>query len=222
MATTKTPKKTGKKEEFIGPATVITAKDIDVVEEQRAEVNQESFSRYIRALLQNWRQGTVAVKGRSDVSLSGKKPWKQKGTGRARAGTARSPIWRGGGVTFGPQKRSRMLDVPKKQRRQVCNNLLWEFLDNKKVVVLDWTPHEGAPKTVHAAKVLKDAGLYDKNIVFFVAPDDRVTHVSFANIPQVRMLLFDQWNAYDLSHGEIWVFLQKDREAFKEMVSSWT
>ena len=58
---------------------------------------------YVRALLQNWRQGTVACKGRSDVSYSNKKPWKQKGTGRARAGSARSPLWRGGGVIFGPQ-----------------------------------------------------------------------------------------------------------------------
>ena len=63
-----------------------------------------AVSQWIRALLQNWRQGTLATKGRSDVKLSNKKPWKQKGTGRARAGTARSPLWRGGGVTFGPQR----------------------------------------------------------------------------------------------------------------------
>ena len=67
------------------------------------------MSIYIRSLLQNWRQGTVACKGRSDVGYSNKKPWKQKGTGRARAGSARSPLWRGGGVIFGPQPRTRVL-----------------------------------------------------------------------------------------------------------------
>ena len=62
-------------------------------------------------MLQNWRQGTVACKGRSDVAFSNKKPWKQKGTGRARAGSARSPLWRKGGVIFGPQPRTRTLTI---------------------------------------------------------------------------------------------------------------
>ena len=68
--------------------------------------------------MQNWRQGTVACKGRSDVAFSNKKPWKQKGTGRARAGSARSPLWRGGGVIFGPQPRTRMLKVAKQVKKK--------------------------------------------------------------------------------------------------------
>src|SRR5438045_8735365 len=66
-----------------------------------------SFSTYSRALAQNWRQGTVACKGRSDVAYTGRKPYKQKGTGRARAGDAKSPLWKGGGAIFGPQARPR-------------------------------------------------------------------------------------------------------------------
>lgn len=68
----------------------------------------------MRVYLQNVRQGTVGSKGRSDIAYTNKKPWKQKGTGRARAGSARSPLWRGGGVVFGPQARIKMLKVPKK------------------------------------------------------------------------------------------------------------
>src|SRR6202158_776957 len=86
------------------PAMPVTFKEIGITApEKRATPHQ--FAVWIRALLQNWRQGTVGVKDRSEVSLSGKKPWKQKGTGRARAGTARSPLWRKGGVIFGPHPR---------------------------------------------------------------------------------------------------------------------
>ena len=65
--------------------------------------SKANFALWVRALLQNWRQGTVVCKGRSEVAYSNKKPWKQKGTGRARAGSARSPLWRSGGVIFGPK-----------------------------------------------------------------------------------------------------------------------
>ena len=200
---------------------VITAADVDLAQEQRTEINQKGYSQCVRALLQNWRQGTVACKGRSDVAFSNKKPWKQKGTGRARAGSARSPLWRKGGVTFGPQARTRTLAITKNLKRGVANAILWDFLDNKKIVSLNWAPQEGAPKTAHAYNALKSAGLQDKNIIMFVSPADRFAHASFANIPNVRMLLFDQWNAYDISNGELWMFLENDMNAFKEMVSTW-
>ena len=100
--------------------------------------------------------------------------------------------------------------------------LLWDYLDNKKIVALDWSAPESAPKTAHAYKALVQAGLHDKDIILFVSPADRFAHASFANLPNVRMLLFDQWNAYDLSNGQMWVFLKKDTDAFKEMVSRWT
>ncbi len=200
---------------------VLAPKDLNLTEEQRFTVYGEEFSQYIRALMQNWRQGTVAVKGRSDVAFSNKKPWKQKGTGRARAGSARSPLWRKGGVTFGPQKRVRTLKVPKNMRRNVGNRLLWDRLDTKNVVVLDWAPQEGAPKTAAAAKALKNAGLQGRDVVFFVSPNDRYTHASFANIPSVRMLLFDQWNAFDVANGRVWMILKKDLDSFKELVQKW-
>src|SRR5680860_633450 len=90
---------------------IVTAKDLGL--ESVEKVSPKAYSTWIKVLLQNWRQGTVGCKGRSDVAKSTKKPWKQKGTGRARAGSARSPLWRGGGVTFGPQKRSRKLKFPR-------------------------------------------------------------------------------------------------------------
>ena len=220
MATRKTVKKESA-DHAVTASKVITASDVDLTPEHRNGIRNEGFSQCVRALLQNWRQGTVSCKGRSDVAFSNKKPWKQKGTGRARAGSARSPLWRKGGVSFGPQPRTRTLAISKNLKRGAANAVLWNFLDNNKIVALDWTAQEGAPKTAHAYNALKSAGLHDKNIILFVSPTDRYAHASFANIPNVRMLLFDQWNAYDISNGEMWMFLQKDMDAFKEMVSTW-
>ncbi len=202
-------------------ASFITAQDMGLTQEQHTDIKKKELSQCVRALLQNWRQGTVACKGRSDVSASNKKPWKQKGTGRARAGRASSPLWRKGGVTFGPQPRTRTLTITKHLRRSVCNALFWNFLDNKKIVALDWTPQEGNPKTTYAFKALKNVGLDRKDIIFFVSSADSYTHASFANLPNVRMLLFDQWNAYDIANGQHWMVLQKDMDAFKEMVNTW-
>jgi len=200
---------------------VLTPNDLNLHEDHRSVVHPEEYSQYIRALMLNWRQGTVACKGRSDVSFSNKKPWKQKGTGRARAGSARSPLWRKGGVIFGPQQRTRTLTTTKAMRRHAGNYLLWNRLDGKSVVALDWEPHESTPKTAHAAHLLKKIGLDKKHIVFFVSPEDRMTHASFANIPHVRMLLFDQWNGYDVSSGSVWMVLKKDLARFTELVHTW-
>lgn len=212
---------TSKEKSVAQDIRVMTPADIGLTQEQRQTVHGEEYSTCIRALQQNWRQGTVAAKGRSDISFSNKKPWKQKGTGRARAGSARSPLWRKGGVIFGPQERTRTLKVSKNMRRNVGNRLLWDRLDSQNIVILDWEPLDGAPKTSHAVKALQSAGLHGHNVIFFVSPHDRNTHASFANIPYIRMLLFDQWNAYDLSQGTRWMVLKKDLESFKELVSIW-
>lgn len=202
-------------------AQVIAPQDLQLQDEHKLDVSPVGFSQCVRVLRQNWRQGTVGCKDRSEVALSGKKPWKQKGTGRARAGTARSPLWRKGGVTFGPQLRTRTLDVSKTLKRQVCNALLWQYLDAQKVLSLNWAPAEGAPKTALAFKALKDAGIHDKKILVFVTNYDAETHISFNNLKNVKMLLFDQANAYHLADAEYWVVLNKDINAFKEMVTTW-
>ena len=107
---------------------------------------------YVRSLLQNWRQGTVACKGRSDVAYSNKKPWKQKGTGRARAGSARSPLWRGGGVIFGPQPRTRVLKAGKQVKKiMFSTQFLFNFLEQGKVVSLNWDASHS--KTSNSASI---------------------------------------------------------------------
>lgn len=202
-------------------AKVISAQDLGLTQEQEINVSPQGFSQCVRALRQNWRQGTVACKGRSDVSFSNKKPWKQKGTGRARAGSPRSPLWRKGGVTFGPQPRVRTLSVPQHLRRQVCLSILFSFLKENKIISLNWMPENNTPKTSSAYNALKSSNLHDKKVTLFVANSDIITHASFDNISNISMLLFDQANAYHLADGQYIVFLNKDMDAFKEMVNSW-
>lgn len=197
----------------------VTIKDIGV--ERPKQNSMVDFSTWVRSLVQSWRQGTVSCKGRSDVARSTKKPWKQKGTGRARAGSARSPIWRGGGVTFGPQKRTRILHVNQKQKRNALKQLLFNFLEQGKVAVLNETISGDKPSTAQANALLKNAGLINKKITLFIPIDDVLTYTSFANIPSINVLFFDQPNAFNLANSDYWMFFKKDEDKFKEMVSKW-
>lgn len=213
--------KTVQQERSFVKAVQLSAKDIGFSEENRRTIAPESFSIAIRGLLQNWRQGTVSVKTRSEVAKSGKKPWKQKGTGRARAGSARSPLWRGGGIIFGPQARTKMLKIPKAMKKHVAGCIVWNFIDKGAVVSLDWQLSQDAPKTREAYAALHNEGLHTQQINLFVAPHDVATAASFANIPSVRIMFFDSANAYDLADSACWVVLKKDMELFKGMVAQW-
>jgi len=199
---------------------IISVGDLNLNEESKIEICPAAYSQYIKVLRQNWRQGTVGCKDRGEVAFANRKPWKQKGTGRARAGSARSPLWRKGGTIFGPQPRVRTLKVSRNIKNNVLQALLWNYLDSKNLISLSWVPQD-KPKTAEAFKMLKNLKLQDKKIVLFVNKDDYITHASFANISNVNMLLFDQPNAYDLSNGQCWAFLDKDIDSFKGMVNSW-
>ena len=190
------------------------------LKEQRPSKVAHGFSAYIRSLMQNWRQGTVKVKGRSDVSFSTAKPWKQKGTGRARAGTRRSPLWRTGGVTFGPQERVRTLKVNRAIKRQVMRALLDKHLLDERIFALDWTL-KGMPKTREVSAYLKKVGLEGKKVVVFIRPEDAPVAVAFRNIPRVECAYFDQPNAYMLAKSDYWVVFEKDLNQFNHMVQTW-
>jgi len=201
-------------------SSVISFKDLGLEKMSRPSCSV-GFSTWVRSLMQNWRQGTVSCKGRSDVTSSNKKPWKQKGTGRARAGSAKSPIWRGGGVTFGPQKRVKNLKVPKKVKQRVLGDILLNFLNDKKITCLNWTIESDKPKTSQVYNAIKEAGIHLERLVVFLQPDDFLMQASFSNIPNVSVMFFDQANAFDLTNGSRWVVMKKDLDAFKNMVTQW-
>ena len=180
-----------------------------------------AFSEYVRILRNNWRQGSVGCLGRSDVSYSNKKPWKQKGTGRARAGSARSPIWRGGGVTFGPQERSRSIKMSKCVRKNVLASLLSSYVSNNRLIVEDFSFDGEVPKTKVAYELLKKNGILGKRINVFLSSKDDLFRLSFSNIRNIRILFFDQPNAFDLANSDFWLLLKKDLKTFKEEVVKW-
>lgn len=202
------------------PLQVLALSDVGLVGIKKKKV-VTGFSTWVRVLLQNWRQGTVGCKGRSDVNRTNKKPWKQKGTGRARAGSARSPLWRGGGVVFGPQPRVRTLRVSQKLKKVVLRNMFMSHLDKGKVVVADWDGVDAKPSTSLAAHFLKSVGLDDKKVTLFLPWSDTLNRASFNNLSNVRILFADQMNACDISGSGQLLILKKDLEHFKEMVARW-
>jgi large subunit ribosomal protein L4 len=202
----------------VGNSMTLSVRDLGLSD---LKISSRSFALWIRALLQNWRQGTVSCKGRSDVARSRKKPWRQKGTGRARVGSARSPLWRGGGIIFGPQPRTRTLKVPSQMKQRVLAQLMYQLAQQGKINVLDFAGDLAKPKTSTAWQALKNAALTD-NVMLLVEPGDVITQASFVNIPNVQVLFFDQLNAYHLADGNRVIVLQKNVERFKEMVARWT
>lgn len=187
---------------------------------EKSGVASSSYACAIRVLLQNGRQGTVGCKGRGDVSFSNRKPWRQKGTGRARAGSLRSPLWRKGGVTFGPSPRVRTLSIARRQVRAVLNELFFSFLDNDKIYGFDFEVGS-VPSTKRVAELLKNVNIQNQKPLLFLPFDDEVTFASFRNIPGVSIVSFDQPNALDLSRCGCWCFLKRDTEQFKGMVAKW-
>lgn len=199
----------------------LDAKDLGLTKTD-AKLSPEAFAQVIRGLLFNWRQGTVGCKSRSQVKGSTRKPWRQKGTGRARVGSVKSPLWRGGGIIFGPQKRTRTLKVTKNLRHAVVRDLLQGMLDNKRLLVLDWSLQGDKPNTKQAFEVIKTAKLEGKQVNVFVPSNDLMTAKSFLNVPSARIVFTDAPNAYILADAQYWVVFKKDVDAFKTMVAQWT
>jgi large subunit ribosomal protein L4 len=141
------------------------------------------------------RSGTAKTKGRSEIAGGGKKPWRQKGTGRARAGTNRSPIWRGGGTIHGPQPRSYDMRVPKKVRRLALKMALSQKLLDRELTVLDKLELERI-KTKDFAAILERFE-FGKTLVVLSRQDEKIEK-SARNIPRVKILRSEGLNVYDL------------------------
>lgn len=220
--TAKAPRAVKEKKEVSKKTSVgcVSFEDLGLKESARSECSV-GFATWIRTLMQNWRQGTLGCKTRGEVARSNRKPWKQKGTGRARAGTFRSPLWRGGGIIFGPQPRVRDIRISQITKQRVLGDIANGFLANGKISCLDFISDLNKPKTSEAFSAIKNAGIASDKLILFVKPDDFITQASFSNIPNVNMMYFDQPNAFDLVSGNRWVFLKKDFDTFKDMVVRW-
>ena len=179
------------------------------------EVNAGLLHQAVVMQLASQRLGTHATKTRSFVRGGGRKPWRQKGTGRARAGSTRSPLWVGGGTVFGPHPRSYAFSMPRKQRRLALKCALSDKVKSGDLIVLDTLAFE-APKTKEAVKVLA-AFETPKKALFITADEVENVEKSARNITGVKAIGAMGLNVFDILHHDKF-FVTKDAVARIEEV----
>lgn len=148
----------------------------------------------------NARQGTASTKTRSEVSGGGRKPWRQKGTGRARAGSIRSPLWRGGGVIFGPKPRDYDIKMNRKERQLALTTALQSRANNNELIVVeDFASQLERPKTKELVSAIARWGVNpDAKVLLILAEKDETVYLSARNIPNVKLIWANNLNIYDL------------------------
>ncbi|MBZ4642775.1 MAG: large subunit ribosomal protein [Deferribacteres bacterium] len=163
------------------------------------------------------RAGTHATKNRAKITGGGRKPWKQKGTGRARAGSIRSPLWRGGATIFGPQPRDYSISMPKKKMRNALKSAFRAKLEDGSIEFLENLNIESG-KTKDAALVLKSFGADRRVLLVFDELED-TTIRAFRNIENVKILHLDGLNVYDLINADKIFILQSCLPKLTEVLS---
>jgi len=170
------------------------------------EPNIPVMHQVVTAQLAAKRQGTQSTKTRSEVSGGGIKPFKQKGTGRARAGSTRAPQWRGGGVALGPKPRKYDQKTPKKMKKLALRSALSDrFSDDKVVVVNSWSWEKPSTKLAKAA--LSALGVSGKALVV-IEPTDVIAAKSFRNLPSVHVLTAGELNTFDVLVSDYVIFTE--------------
>ena len=163
------------------------------------QINVPIMHQAVRVYLASLRRGTHSTKNRAAVSGGGKKPWRQKGTGRASFGSSRNPVWRGGGVAFGPTPRDYSIAMPKKMRRAALLSALSSKLADGNLIIVDELDFE-APKTKEMARILANLGAANALVVL---GDDAVNAaLSLRNIAGCEAAPFDGMNTYNILYHD--------------------
>ena len=161
----------------------------------------------------NQRRGSASTKTRAEVRGGGRKPWRQKGTGRARAGSTRSPLWRSGGVTFGPKPRDYSYKMPRKAKRNALKSALAMKFAEKQIMVLDSLKFK-EPKTKEGVNFLKKLKI--ESALVIDNQENKNLFLSLRNIPKVKAVDFNQINIYDVLNHKSLVFTKKAFESLME------
>jgi len=164
-------------------------------------VNEDVLHRAVITFLSNQRQGTSDTLTRSEVSGGNQKPWRQKGTGRARQGSTRAPHWRHGGVAHGPHPRSYRLAIPKKMRQLAKKSALNARAREGALVIVDALEYE-KPKTKDLVALLKKVDATGKKVLVLTASDSHNVYLSGRNIPDVHVMRFADASAYEILWSE--------------------
>lgn len=197
----------------------LNGKKVDEIELSESifgiEMSEHAVYEAIKNYLANQRQGTQCAKTRAEVRGGGRKPWKQKGTGRARQGSTRSPQWKGGGVVFAPKPRDYSYAIPKKVKRLAMKSVLTsKALENKLIVVDEFAMD--APKTKDFINVMSALNTGRKPLII-TAENSPVVVKSGRNIPGVKISFVNMLNVYDVVNSDVLVITRKAIEKVEEV-----
>ena len=181
------------------------------------EPNVPVMHQVVRAQRASWRQGTHDTRTRGEVRGGGKKPWKQKGTGRARQGSIRSPQWRGGGTVWGPHPRSYAFKVNSKEIKLAMRSALSAKLADGQLTVVDDFGFE-KPSTQAAVAAMKALGLEGRTTII-VASDDVETFLSFRNVPAVIVVPATEINTYEILDNKNLVITTQALKRIEEVLA---
>ncbi|MCG6959486.1 50S ribosomal protein L4 [bacterium BMS3Abin03] len=183
------------------------------------EPNDHALYLSVKAYLANQRQGTHKTKERSEVRGGGKKPWRQKGRGTARAGTSRSPLWIGGGTIFGPRPRNYRQDLPKKVKRLARKSALsYKAKDNQLLVIEDFSFEE--PKTKEFNKILQALDAEGKKVLLLTGEKNEIVYKSGRNINKVNILEASKASTYDIVNNQLLILQKSAVDAIKKTFKS--
>ncbi len=181
------------------------------------EPNEGVVYEFVKMQLANKRVGTACTKTRAEVSGGGKKPWRQKGTGRARVGSSRNPVWRHGGIVFGPKPRSYAYTMPRKMRRLAMKSVLSDKVLENKLIVVDKFDME-APKTKVMVEALKALNVEGKALLV-TGGTNEVVYKASRNIEGVRPVMADFMSVYDIINARTLVLTQDAVARIEEVLA---
>jgi large subunit ribosomal protein L4 len=165
-------------------------------------VNQAAMHASVRVFMNNLRQGTHKTKTRGEVSGGGAKPWRQKGTGRARAGTIRAAQWRGGGIVFGPRPRDYRTGIPRRVRQLGRRSALNARAHEQALLVIEDLAFD-APKTAQLAQVLAEVGVIDRKVLLLTNGAKNPIYLSGRNLPAVHVMPYAEATAYEVLWSDV-------------------
>jgi large subunit ribosomal protein L4 len=183
-----------------------------------AKASRAVVHEVVNAYLANQRRGTHSTKTRGEVSGGGLKPWKQKHTGRARAGSTRSPLWRHGGIIFGPKPRSYYQDIPEAKKKLVLKAVLSDCLKEGRLSVVD-ALSVSEPKTRLVAEIAEKLGWAEKTVVVMEGVDKNLTR-AVRNLPNVHLCVAKDLNSYDALWARRLVFTRGALEQISKRLGS--
>lgn len=194
--------------------------------EETVEVSEKLFNskknpvvvrEVLNQYLANQRQGTLSTKTRGEVSGGGKKPWRQKGTGRARHGSIRSPIWRHGGIVFGPKPRDFSYTIPKKKKRLAFYTVLTAKREEDKIKLVKEIPVQ-EPKTKLLVNFLTSLGVAEEKNLILLDKVNRPVYLAGRNIPGVKVSIVDNINIFDLLYYDNLIATPESIKRLEELI----